>query len=482
MQPTDEQAHCRELFATGDNLIIEAGAGTGKTTTLRHIADSVPDRTGSYVAFNRAIVMESRQRMPMWVDCSTAHSLAMRQVGSKFRHRLDTPRMKPWTLAKELGVGHLVVRYGLQTKVLQPGYLAGLVMRGITNFCMSADSLPTTQHIPYLDGIDPPDSDGRRTWKNNEEVRAMLAPALAQAWEDISRPDGKLPYKHDHYLKYWQLNDPVIPGDFILFDEGQDASPVMLAAVAAQDAQLVIVGDSQQQIYEWRGAVNALATVDAEKAFLTQSFRFGPAIAELANEVLDVLGAELRLTGLASIDSQVARVMHPHAILARSNAAAVETVLQWQKLGHKAHLVGGGDEIIAFTKAAALLMDDGKTWHPDLACFDTWGEVQDYVGHDPQGADLKVMVDLVDNYGVDVILDALEQVTAEAQAEVVVSTAHKAKGREWGRVRLAGDFPETVVPDQPGEMRLLYVALTRAANRLDVSGCGALTALLPEPV
>ena len=50
------------------------------------------------------------------------------------------------------------------------------------------------------------------------------------------------------------------------------------------------VGDSQQQIYTFTGAINALAQVGAEqRTFLTKSFRFGPKIAEVANDVLDLL-------------------------------------------------------------------------------------------------------------------------------------------------------------------------------------------------
>jgi hypothetical protein len=480
MQPTDEQALIVGRVESGAPLIVEAGAGTGKTSTLVMAAEAAKPRTGTYVAFNRAIVVEARTRMPLTVHCSTAHALAMQQVGGQFRHRLDSNRMKSWQLARHLGVGAFAVRYGAATKVLQPGYLAGQVMRGVLNFCMSADPEPLPEHLPYLHGIDPLGPDGKRTWANNDALRAELILPMKRAWGDLQLVDGKLPYRHDHYLKFWQLNGPRIPGDFILFDEGQDASPVMLDAVAQQDAQLVVVGDTQQQIYEWRGAVNALARVAGEKAFLTQSFRFGPPIAELANAVLELLHAELRLVGSPAVESAVARVMHPHVVLARTNAVAVESVLGLQRQGYKTHLVGGGEDVVAFAKGAAMLMDGERAWHPDLACFDSWGEVQDYVANDPQGDELKVLANLVDEYGVDIILQALEQTTAEVAADVVVSTAHKAKGREWGRVRLAGDFPGEVDPTQPGEMRLLYVAATRAANRLDVSGCGALSSLVPQ--
>jgi superfamily I DNA/RNA helicase len=76
-----------------------------------------------------------------------------------------------------------------------------------------------------------------------------------------------------------------------------------------------------------------------------------------------------------------------------------------------------------------------------------------------------------------------------AGADRVLSTAHKAKGLEWERVRLADDFPgldELGAADREGvplltpeerdqELHLLYVAATRARRGLEpneaVRGC-----------
>src|SRR4051812_21648018 len=68
-------------------------------------------------------------------------------------------------------------------------------------------------------------------------------------------------------------------------------------------------------------------------------------------------------------------------------------------------------------------------------------------------------------------------------AERVLATAHKAKGLEWPRVRLAGDFPglgelHAAAADRDGvphltpeerdqELHLLYVAATRARRQLE---------------
>jgi hypothetical protein len=54
---------------------------------------------------------------------------------------------------------------------------------------------------------------------------------------------------------------------------------------------------------------------------------------------------------------------------------------------------------------------------------------------------------------------------------VILSTAHKAKGREWDSVRLASDFASARLaqnPDAPSEVRLFYVAMTRARTTLVV--------------
>jgi superfamily I DNA/RNA helicase len=65
----------------------------------------------------------------------------------------------------------------------------------------------------------------------------------------------------------------------------------------------------------------------------------------------------------------------------------------------------------------------------------------------------------------------------------VLATAHKAKGLEWPRVRLADDFPsleELDALDQDGllcltpeerdqELHLLYVAVTRARQQLELN-------------
>ena len=102
--PTGEQQAIIDASQSGADLVIEAGAGTGKTSTLRLVAATQPRRRGLYVAYNKAIATDAKRSFPTSVTCATAHSLAFRAVGRRFAHRLNGPRMPARQTAKTLGI------------------------------------------------------------------------------------------------------------------------------------------------------------------------------------------------------------------------------------------------------------------------------------------------------------------------------------------------------------------------------------------
>lgn len=480
-QPTAEQqagidTAVRLQRQGGGVLIFQAGAGCGKTTELVMLEENLRG-IGQYTAFNAPLVAESKGKFKR-CGVNTFHSLAFRAVGNRFEHRLGGQRVRSDVVAEMLHLDALPVcvttSEGPRIQTLSASYLASLVTGALRRFCQSADRAVAAEHIQYIDGIDMPDENGKRTYANNELAREYLLPFAERAWVDVSSPDGQLPFTHDYYVKVWELDSPVIAADYVLADEVQDLSPVMLSVFRQQRGCLVVmVGDSAQQIYEWRGAVDALkAFPEAPRCMLSQSFRFGEAIASLANQVLDCLVEKtpLRLKGLPSIPSKVEALARPTAILTRTNACAIQHLFLEVEAGRRPFLVGGGKDVVAFVEAAGKLQAKLPTSHPDLACFASWLEVQEYVQHDPDGEDLKLMVKLIDEFGCAPILAALRAMPKEADADVVISTAHKSKGREWDAVRLAADFP-TRSKASDSDLKLLYVALTRARLVLDVTTC-----------
>ena len=87
---------------------------------------------------------------------------------------------------------------------------------------------------------------------------------------------------------------------------------------------------------------------------------------------------------------------------------------------------------------------------------------------------------LIEEHGTKTIISAISNLTTHLHADYVVSTAHKSKGLEWGRVQIDDDFLYDVnrqtVKISPEELRLLYVACTRAKDVLDVDGIKELLA------
>lgn len=467
--PTDEQAAIVDASTTGEDLVVEAGAGTGKTSTLKLLAQAAPRRRGLYLAYNRAIKEDAARSFPASVECRTSHGLAYGPT--RYKHRLGGRRVPARIAAQVLGINE-PVRLAADLAPLAPQQLARLAVHTVDRFCHSADDEVTARHVPLVNGLE------------DHTVRAELARAVVpfarRAWSDLTATGGSLYFTHDVYLKIYQLSRPRLSFDYLLVDEAQDLNPVVQAIVDYQTgAQTILVGDRCQAIYGWRGAVDAMAHATGRRLYLSQSFRFGPAIAVEANKWLGLLGSRLRLRGYDRIPSAVGPVADPDAILCRSNAGALARVMDATAAGRRTALVGGGGDLRSLAQAAEELQRTGSTQHPELLAFTSWRQVQEYCEQDQSGSDLKVLVTLIDRHGIDTIVRTVDRLVDERDAQLVVSTAHKAKGREWPTVKIASDFREPRPDPDTGvrsvilprdEAMLAYVAVTRAMRHLDRDG------------
>ncbi|MDQ0577881.1 ribosomal protein L13E [Streptomyces rishiriensis] len=463
LRATAEQEAAREAFAAGQDLALVAGAGTGKTSTLVMMGSATRGR-GLYVAFNKPIADEAKSRFGRNVECRTSHSLAHRAVGRQFQDRLDGSRHMPLKrtaqllgLDRDLAVGKRRLRATTQAR---------LVMEMVRRFCYSTDQQVAARHLGPVNGLDD---------QGAQYLAQVLLSRARWAWDDICSLQGKLPFQHDHYLKMWALTRPRLPADFVLLDEAQDTNPVLEEIFLAQDAQRVCVGDPAQQIYDWRHAKDIMSGFPGQQLELTQSFRFGPAIAEVANRWLRAALSTMQLTGHAGGASGLGRVEVPDAVLCRGNADALAEVLGFLEKGVPVALAGGSKPLLTIAEAAIDLQAGRRTSHHELFLFSSWGEVQEYAEQDSAAAELKAIVELVDTYGPQQIIAAVKRMVNEDQARVVVSTVHKAKGREWRRVRIGAGFTPPAEEAaargvHPAEARLIYVAVTRAREVLDTTG------------
>ncbi|MFP3709988.1 ATP-binding domain-containing protein [Paraburkholderia sp. SIMBA_009] len=220
-----------------------------------------------------------------------------------------------------------------------------------------------------------------------------------------------------------------------------------------------------------------MARIDARECALTESFRFGPTFAALASRLLGQLGERTPLRGQDAIGSILVEdpaIAPPvDAVLCRKNVTAIWQLAVGVESGHRPAIRMSPAEITAFADGADQLLAGQRAFRPAaFSLFENWSEAQAFA-RTPFGQDLLPVVQIVDGLGTGYLRALAQQCAPERNADYMISTVHRAKGLEWKRVRVANDFrfrgaDGSPFPDED-EMRLLYVAVTRAQHVLDIS-------------
>lgn len=192
--PTTEQQQALDLFRAGTDLVIKAGAGTGKTAALVFLAEDGQTRglRGQFLAFNKGIIEDCKGRFPASCDVRTVHSLAFRNImGSRpgLKARLNSSRLARSHEAAILDVHdiNIEIRMGdvRQAKRLSAEFLVAHVMRGVERFCQSDSMEIEAWHFPTIEGIDQIDEAGRHRGDNNRRIANEMLTPMRRAWADL---------------------------------------------------------------------------------------------------------------------------------------------------------------------------------------------------------------------------------------------------------------------------------------------------------
>jgi superfamily I DNA/RNA helicase/RecB family exonuclease len=346
--PVLDPAQRRVVEHAGGPLLVLAGPGTGKTTT---IVESVVDRVARrgvdparilVLTFSRKAAEELRERIALRLDRTlrqplalTFHSYAFALVRREFvlageqspillpapEQLLEVRRL----LHGEASEGSASWPEKLRAAVGTRGFAAELrdfllraAERGIDGSGLAA--------LGSLHGRDDWEAAGR--FLDSYAARFDLAPVPAYDYAEIVRIAGSMLRRGAVRTREREAYDVV------LVDEYQDTDPAqeeLLIQLAGDGRELVAVGDPDQSIYAFRGAdVDAIRrfadrfrTPDgrpAEVAALRTCRRSGPELLAASRRVAARLPAGLTSQGAAAGPDHRAAAREHRALLALESA------------------------------------------------------------------------------------------------------------------------------------------------------------------
>lgn len=481
--PTDEQNNVVAMSKIHRALKISAYAGAAKTSTLCMVANEmvVPSLM---LTFNKSLAEEAKGRFPSWVECRTTHSLAYASFGAQMRHKLKRPQGAYRNVA---GTGTEIAKYfktgdflymlegEREHRKMKAGGVGVAIKETVAKFEQSADREMDYTHV----STSPCDQILLKDKKAMRSFKYLVLGAAQKLWALRTDLRSDVLATHDTYLKLYQLSNPDLSKYEVLYlDECQDVNAVVLDIFLQQlgRCRLYAVGDGFQNIYSWRGAMNAMLHLDWPEAKLSKSFRFGQEIGDLADVILaqdgtkitNVLGWEKLSTKIMPrFDLPADTFNNPYTMLFRTNGALIFEAVDLLERGKRVNLE---IDVSDFTKLldSAIELKRGnmnKVKHENLVQFANWEEFG-IEAEAVQGELLRVF-NMVENNSVYKVLGVLSKHKNVPNPDVTLTTAHKAKGREFDVVILADDFPSPY--NQKGEWvglndmerNLLYVALTR---------------------
>jgi F-box protein 18 (helicase) len=483
-------------------ILIQAFAGSGKTFILTEKAKLLQRMAPSwrilYLAYNKDIVEESRGKFPSNVIVQTTHSLAHRAVAGPYKEagKLGPPIRKTtvrnacreWSddIVNRRRESHPDYNWLRVNKMSWE--LSNLIWDTLCTFLYSGAKTILAEHIP---------SKGSAL-----VVRSGLVTGIAKyLWKRMQDLEDTFPMTHDGYLKLYELTNPRLDKKYqvILFDEAQDANGATLSIIEQAQCCRIYVGDPHQQIYSWRGSVNAfdkLQETATQNYRLTRSFRFNKKVADWATAILrpwkqeeaPVLGVEAA-GGVYALSKIAEKDKPEYTYIARTNATIFAKAVSC--LGRMQFGFAGKKPRDMFNDLLDVfflsIYDKKNMKNQYYKGFESFAALKAYAA---QAEDFEVnyLCKLVDDHGSrlpTLVENIMTEAVPENQAHVVLTTGHRSKGRQWHFVELAPDFLEKfrnretkgkkglpgapVLPDyytfsRKEEANLLYVAITRAKH------------------
>jgi len=484
--PTEEQSAIYDEFRDGtDNVIVEALAGVGKTTTAVSGVRFAPERNILFTCFNVKIRDAGNAKLKQMgitnAKFQNLHSIGMQAVG------------RFW---EGVHVGENFERQNNLTNAICGGTAPDAIKRLVSNLhTLGREIVPHAVRAEELFDLAiefecaPDESWEHQGYDLNYVCRSAVACMELAAKQKPA--DGFIDFSDMIFL-------PVRNGwltktyDMVIVDEAQDLTVAKLEiAQGVCKGRMFIFGDENQAIYGFAGAdtksLSRLKTVlNAKVLRLTKTFRCGKAIvAEMQKFVPDFCAADSNHDGEIvdlGIEKLITEAGPGNFILSRMNAPLVSIAMRLLRNGKRTRILGRniGKGLVALVrKLKARSVPDFLSKLNNHAKREAERLKAKYTDKLDSPAYLSRLGAIVDQAE---MLSSLadgaknvDEITARVEAlfvdveklgdegVITCSSIHKAKGLEARKVFV---LAETLRDYNREEINLQYVAGTRAIETL----------------
>jgi superfamily I DNA/RNA helicase len=475
------------------HLVVEAVAGSGKSSTLVKCVDLIPkDKKILLVAFNKDIVKELEKKVKGFenVDVRTMHSLGLSMIKRNISGVSPIPdnfKYEAYVRNNINNISPIGNIYKLKDgeKYRYFNNIKKYIEFGRCYLCQTVEDLAL---IDERYGIEP--------LKDEKEVAINALEWGRNCLETIDYGDMVwLPTA----LNLKPLGHLY---DFIMVDECQDmnkAERELILKCFKMGTRMISVGDTSQAIYSFSGA-NPEAFRELSKMPnttslpLSISYRCSKNIVDFAKKLVPSIESnDDGREGVVKYNVGLDEINDGDMILCRNNAPLIQIYSTFLKQGKKCHILGKDissnlKSTIKWTKQDKLNIDcrkDGVFARLYSDLFDQRDALANRCGIDKESAmDSQQIQNLLDTIRTLEILaegltttKELEQRIDEIfpkrdnKSGIILSTIHKAKGLEANNVYIAC---KSLMPSKSAkkqweieqEYNLMYVAYTRAKDTL----------------
>lgn len=416
---------------TGAMLVL-AGPGSGKTAVLTE---------------RIAAMIERAEIPPEEILVLTFSNKAAQEMQNRFRKR-SGGRKPPVTFGTFHSVFYAILRVHSteELRLAQPDARIGILQEiGRRLSIQGCDHKGCTD---LIDAISLYKNTGKIAMYLRGEIRTKFA-LILEAYEQSMREQGFLDFD-DMILRCYELftrrqeilNDWRNRFRYLLIDEFQDCNMIqydLVKLLAGEQRNLFAVGDDDQSIYGFRGADSRVVLrfmqdyPEAEQVHLLRNYRCGRRIIEKADQL---------------IQNNRIRAWKPRQLPSKFRGEGTVILIQCRDSYEEAELVLHELEKL---RAEQKRTETEQTETMRVAILYRSGQCASYLA--------------------DLLESQWEQ--RDDGIHLVLQTIHASKGLEYDTVFVIG-LQEGLLPsnravseeEREEERRLLYVAMTRARNRL----------------